>query len=192
MADDDGNKGTPAGGVGTGDNGAVVAPTVEQLQADVERWKALSRTNEKRWNDVSAENAALKAAGMTDAEKAIQAAREEARTAAMAEIGTRLADAELRAQAAAAGATLPPADFLNLAKFVGTDGAVDTALVTKFVESLPKPASGPAFRQDLGLGRQGGNGVGQLTREDLSQMTPREINEARKAGKLNSLMRGEI
>ncbi|MGW2709438.1 hypothetical protein HKX69_05810 [Streptomyces argyrophyllae] len=167
-------------------------PTVESLQAEVEKWKSLSRTNEKRWNDASSELERIRQESMTDAEKAIEAAKAEARNAALAEVGTRLVDAELRAQAAAAGVELPSADFLNMSRFLGSDGSVDTAAVTAFVSSLPKPAAGPAFRQDIGLGRQGEPAAGQLTRDDLSRMTPREINEARKAGKLDALLRGEI
>ncbi|MFE9455975.1 hypothetical protein [Streptomyces californicus] len=179
-------------GTETGEAGTTQAPTVETLQAEIDKWKALSRTNEKRWQDASAERDQLKSAGMTDAEKAVEAARAEARTAALSEYGTRLADAELRAQAAKAGVELPPADFLNLSKFVGDDGSVNADVIGSFVSSLPKPVAEPEFTQGLGLGRQGGSGVSQLSRDDLSRMSPQEINAARKAGQLDSLMRGEL
>lgn len=168
------------------------APTIESLQADVDKWKALSRTNEKRWNDASSELDTLRQSQMSDAEKAIEAAKAEGRTSALAEVGTRLVEAELRAQAASAGAELPSADFLNLNRFLSSDGSVDTDAVNTFVSSLPKPAGAPAFRQDLGLGRQGGDAAGQLTRDDLSRMTPSEINKARKDGRLDSLLRGDF
>ncbi|QUI30677.1 hypothetical protein H9W91_07255 [Streptomyces alfalfae] len=166
--------------------------SVESLQAEVDKWKSLSRTNEKRWNEASAELSKFQQSQMTDAEKAIEEARNQARSAALAEYGTRLADAELRAQAAKAGVNLPSAEFLNLNKFVGDDGAVNAELIGNFVSTLPKPVADPEFDQGLGLGRQAGAGVDQLSRDDLSRMTPQEINAARKAGKLDSLMRGEI
>jgi hypothetical protein len=167
-------------------------PDVASLQAEVDKWKALSRKNEDRFKATSAELDQFRQASMSDADKAIEAAKAEARTAAFAEVGTRIADAELRAQAASAGVELPSAEFLNMSRFVGSDGSVDSDAVTAFVSSLPKPAAGPAFRQDIGLGRQGGQAPGQLTRDDLSRMTPSEINAARKDGKLDSLLRGEI
>ncbi|MFF4706934.1 hypothetical protein [Streptomyces sp. NPDC001297] len=183
---------TSTEGSPTGEAGTPQTPTLEALQAEVDKWKSLSRTNEKRWQDASAERDALKQSGMTDAEKAIEAAKAQARSATLAEYGTRLADAELRAQAAKAGVELPPAEFLNLAKFVGEDGSVNADVIGTFVSSLPKPVAEPEFDQGLGLGRQGGSGVQQLTRDDLSRMSPQEINAARKAGQLDALMRGEI
>ncbi|MFD8088964.1 hypothetical protein [Streptomyces malaysiensis] len=183
---------TSTEGTDTGQAGTPPTPTVESLQAEVDKWKAMSRTNEKRWQDASAERDSLKQAGMSDADKALETARSEARSAALAEYGTRLADAELRAQAAKAGVELPSADFLNLSKFVGDDGSVNADLIGTFVSSLPKPVAEPEFSQGLGLGRQGGSGVQQLSRDDLSRMSPKEINAARKAGQLDALMRGDI
>ncbi|MFF1450162.1 hypothetical protein ACFVYF_18785 [Streptomyces sp. NPDC058274] len=167
-------------------------PTIESLTAEVDKWKALSRTNEQRWKDASSERDALKQAGMSDAEKAIEAAKAEARNAALSEVGTRLAEAELRALAASAGVDLPPADFLNMSRFVGNDGQVNADALSQFVSSLPKRDAPPAFRQDIGLGRQGSPGANQLTRADLSNMTPAEINKARQEGRLDALLRGEI
>ncbi|MFF5371344.1 hypothetical protein [Streptomyces sp. NPDC013187] len=170
-------------------------PDAETLQAEVEKWKNLSRTNEKRWNDTSAELQKLKDASMTDAEKAIEKAKEEARNAALSEVGTRLVDAELRVQAATAGVTLPRPEFLNTSAFLGTDGVVNTEAIKAFVESLPKPSNSPEFAQGIGLGRQGDSGsyaAGQIGRDALSRMSPQEISAARKAGKLDALMKGDL
>ncbi|MET8164694.1 hypothetical protein ABZT34_10600 [Streptomyces sp. NPDC005329] len=183
---------TSTEGTGTGEAGTPQTLSLEALQAEVDKWKSLSRTNEQRWKDASAERDQLKQTGMTDAEKAIEAAKAQARSATLAEYGTRLADAELRAQAAKVGVELPPAEFLNLTKFVGEDGSVNADVIGTFVSSLPKPVAEPEFDQGLGLGRQGGSGVQQLTRDALSRMSPQEINAARKAGQLDALMRGEI
>ncbi|MER6382086.1 hypothetical protein ACWDBD_38920 [Streptomyces sp. NPDC001118] len=192
MSDD--NLSTSAGnetGQQSNDAPQDQAPTVESLTAEVDKWKTLSRTNEQRWKDASAERDQLKQAGMTDAEKAIEAARTEGRNAALSEVGTRLAEAELRALAASAGVDLPPADFLNMSRFV-KDGQVNADALSEFVSSLPKRDAPPAFRQDIGLGRQGSPGANQLTRADLSNMTPAEINAARKDGRLDALLRGDI
>ncbi|GGW89420.1 hypothetical protein [Streptomyces noursei] len=186
-----------AGTISAEGQGAESTPNVDSLRAEIaaltedrNKWKGLSRTNEKRWNDASSELENIRQSQMTDAEKALEAARVEARNATLAEVGTRLADAELRAQAARAGVELPQADFLNLSKFTGDDGSVNAELIGQFVSSLSQPAPEPNFAQDLGLGRQGG--ISQITRDDLSRMSTQEINAARKAGKLDSLMRGDI
>ncbi|MBT2609879.1 hypothetical protein J7I97_16765 [Streptomyces sp. ISL-87] len=170
-------------------------PTIESLTADVERWKTLSRQNERNYNDSRTELASLKEASMTDAEKAIEAARAEARNAALSEVGTRLVDAELRVQAATAGVTLPSPEFLNTNAFLGADGAVNTEAITAFVSSLPQPSNTPDFAQGIGLGRQGDTGsyaAGQISRDALSRMSPQDIATARKAGKLDALMRGDL
>ncbi|CCB74390.1 MULTISPECIES: hypothetical protein [Streptomycetaceae] len=168
------------------------APTIETLQAEVEKWKSLSRKNEDRFKATSAELDQVRQASMTDAEKAIEAARAEARNATLAEVGTRLAEAELRAHAATAGVELPPAEFLNLSRLVGSDGSVDSDALTKLIASLPKRSNKPVYRQDLGLGRQGDPTAGQLTREEVSRMTGPQIMAARKEGKLDALMTGQF
>lgn len=174
---------------------APKAPTLEELQADVERWKALSRQNEKNYNEARTELSQLKEASMTDAEKAIEKAKEEARNAALSEVGSRLVEAELRVQAATAGVALPPAEFLNVKRFIGADGSPDSAAIQTFVSSLPQPSKAPDFAQGIGLGRQGDSGsyaAGQIGRDALSRMSPQEISAARKAGKLDALMRGDL
>lgn len=167
-------------------------PTVEQLQQELEKWKHMSRKNEENFEKASKERDALKAASMTDAEKAIEAAKQEARTSAYAEVGTRLVESELRSAAVTAGVQLPSFEFLNTSQFVGSDGLPNADRIKTFVESLPKPANGPEYSQDLGLGRQGSSLAGQLSRADLANMTPAEIAKARSKGQLDALMRGEI
>ncbi|MEU1071551.1 MULTISPECIES: hypothetical protein [unclassified Streptomyces] len=186
----DENQSTPAEGNQSGTEG--VTPDVTALQAEIDKWKSLSRKNEERFKSASQELEGFRQGQMTDTEKAIEAAKVEARNAALSEVGTRLVDAELRAASSAAGVTIPGAEYLNLNSFLGEDGNPDSARIEAFVSSLPKPGSEPTYAQNLGLGRQGSPAAGQLTREDLSRMSPREINEARKAGKCDALMRGEI
>jgi len=167
-------------------------PTLEDLQREVEKWKHLSRQNERNYNEARTELAKLREASMTEAEKALEQAKEQARSAALAEVGTRLVESELRAAAVTAGVQLPPFEFINTAPLVGSDGLPNSEQIKAFVESLPKPATGPEYSQDLGLGRQGSALAGQLRRADLANMTPAEIVKARNEGRLDALMRGEI
>jgi len=166
--------------------------TLEEALAELEKWKHLSRENENRWKSASKERDELKQATMTEAEKALEQAKQEARQSALAEVGNRLVESELRRVAAEAGAQLPPVEFLNTSQFVGDDGLPVVDRIKTFVESLPKPAAGPEYSQDLGLGRQGSAVAGQLRRADLANMTYAEIAKARKEGRLDALMRGEL
>jgi hypothetical protein len=191
MSDDNQSTSTGTEAGQSNDTSQQQTPTLDSLQAEVDKWKSLSRTNEQRWKDASAERDTFKQQTMTDTEKALEAARAEGRNSALSEVGTRLAEAELRALAANSGVDLPPADYLNMSRFV-SDGQVNADALSEFVSSLPKRESSPAFRQDIGLGRQGSPGANQLTRADLSNMTPAEINKARLDGRLDALLRGEI
>jgi len=184
------NDATPLAGADSGQSAAQ--PSIEELQAELEKWKHLSRENENRWKVASKERDELRQAAMTDAEKAIEQAKQEARNSALAEVGSRLVESELRAAAASVGVQLPPVEFINTSSLVGDDGLPQAERIKAFVESLPKPAAGPEYSQDLGLGRQGSSVAGQLTRADLATMTPQEIQKARAEGRLDALMRGEI
>ncbi|MEV6674785.1 hypothetical protein [Streptomyces sp. NPDC051162] len=152
----------------------------------------MSRKNEASFKEAHRELDQLRSAGMSEQERAIEAARQEARTAALSEMNERLVAAELKAQAAAAGTSLPDADFLNLNRFLDGEGTPDTEAIAAFVSALPTTKHTPAYRQDLGLGRQGTSTAGQLTRSDLSRMTPAQVNKARDEGRLDALMRGEL
>ncbi|MFG3582568.1 hypothetical protein [Streptomyces sp. NPDC047990] len=144
-------------------------PTIESLTADVEKWKALSRTNEKRWNEASSELDKARQSQMTDQEKAIEAAKAEARKAALSEVGTSLVEAEIRAQAATAGVQTPGLEFLDLARFLAEDGKADATKVKSFIDSLPKAAPSTEFPQLEGAGHhKGGNG-------GISTMDPNEL-----------------
>ncbi|RGD62467.1 hypothetical protein DR950_36140 [Kitasatospora xanthocidica] len=175
-------------------------PTTPDLQAEVDKWKSLARKHEARakdsWSELEAlkpEFDALKQASLSDQELAVETARQEGRRSAAAEFGTRVATAELKAAAAAAGARLPDADFLNLSRFVGEDGTPNSEAISSFVDGLPKARKKPEYRQDLGLGPQGGGaGAGQVTRDQLKRMTRQEISKARSEGRLDAIMRGQL
>ncbi|MBT2383878.1 hypothetical protein [Streptomyces sp. ISL-11] len=156
-------------------------PELASPEAEIHSWQS-------RYESLSQELNTFRQSSAADTEAAVEAARQEARTAALTEVNSQLVHAELRAHAAAAGVELPGADFLRLDAFVGEDGAPDTARIGSFVSSLPAAKAAPAFAQGLGLGRQGGPAASQLGRDDLSRMSTAEINEARKAGKLNALL----
>lgn len=132
-------------------------------------------------------------------EQALEAARAEARAEALAKANERILRSELKA--AAAGKLADPTDaalFIDLTQFdVSGDGDVDSDALNDAIADLiqrkphlavPKQNrfDGPA---DQGAKRDA-TAVKQLTREDLSTMTPKQIDDARIAGQLKTLLGG--
>ena len=136
--------------------------TVEELAAEVEKWQALSRKNEERAKanaKAQKELDALKLASMTEQEQAVEAARIEARTETLREVGeTRVGDAF---RVAAAGKQVDVEEILdgiNLAKFLGDDGQPNAEAITQWVEKIAPPVAeeAPAGFPDLGQGARAG------------------------------------
>ncbi|MFJ9234376.1 hypothetical protein ACIRJ3_05250 [Streptomyces anulatus] len=142
-------------------------PTLEEVTADRDRWKALSRQNETNFNASRTELQQLQ----TTQEAALETARTEGRTSALGEVSTELVTAELRLQAVGAGAELPDLSFLDLSRFTGENARPDTDAVKSFIESLPKQVgTGSGFPQLAGAGhnKQGSNG-------DFASTNPSEL-----------------
>ncbi|MFC9591515.1 hypothetical protein ACFTUC_17215 [Streptomyces sp. NPDC056944] len=132
-------------------------PTLEEVIADRDRWKALSRQNETNYNGARTELQQFQA----EKDAAVEAARTEGRTSALGEVSTELVTAELKLQAAGAGAELPDLSFLDLNRFTGDDKRPNADAVKSFIESLPKQQanSGSGFPPIAGAGHnKGGNG----------------------------------
>ena len=127
-------------------------------------------------------------------EKALDAARREGEATGTAKSDARLIAAEFRAAAEKRG--LDPRTALKLADLVGLevgdDGEVDADALTAAIDAVvtDHPSLVPSRFQ--GTADQGARGrdatVPQLTEEALNSMTPDQISEARKAGRLNTLL----
>lgn len=128
-------------------------PTVESLQAEVDKWKATSRKHEDRAKANAAaqkELDAVKAASMSDQEKAVALAVAQARAEAFAEVGGQLVDAAVRAAVAGRGIDADALlDGLDRSRFLD-DGQVDQAAITAWVDRIV-----PAGTVDLGQGARG-------------------------------------
>jgi hypothetical protein len=205
--DDAPDKGTPADTPDTPDTGKPDdAPPdkgddAKDWQAEADKWKALARKHEghaKANAGAAKELDELKASQMNEVEKAVKEAEDRGRQAGKSESGQRIAAAEIKA--ALKGIVADPASIvedLNLARYVTDDGDVDAeaieALKAKF-EGLAPPKGGKPGSADGGArGKGSGNGEGpaQLSRADLKGMTPKQINEAKKAGRLRDVLAGE-
>lgn len=149
---------------------------------------------------VADEFAAFKAqAEGKQAEYEAQQKAREVEAAALSKANGRILKAEVRA--AAAGKLADPQDalrFLDLSGFeVGPDGDVDGDAVAAAINDLIKTkpylaAQGKRFEGDAdGGARKESGGVQQLTRAQLAQMTPEQIDEAYKQGQFGDLLSGK-
>lgn len=122
------------------------------LAAEVEKWKAQARKHEDRAKANAAaakELEQFRQQSMSDTEKAIEVARAEGRQLALAEVGAKVANAEIRA-AAAGRLEADQLDLLlenlNVARFIGEDGEVNREAVVRFVDGIAPKAAPPAAR----------------------------------------------
>lgn len=145
-------------------------PTVEELIAERDKWKALSKKNEDNYKAASKERDDLKTAQMSDHEKALEAARTEGRTSALGEVSKDLVTKELALQAALKGVDLPNLEFLDLDRFKGDDAKPNAETVKSFIESLPKKqGSNSDFPHLQGAGHNKGSD-GKFTSLDPNKL----------------------
>lgn len=193
------------GGGGSGQQPAPAAePPVEGAEAlgepgkkALDTMKQERNAERERRQQIEAEHAALKAQiEGRDVEHKAEVERQRIRDDALKVANDRILKAEIRV--AAAGKLADPADALlhiNLTEFaVSADGEVDTAAIAAAIDQLitTKPylaAQGGRFQ---GAGDGGArNDTGkptQIGEAELAQMTPEQINTARREGRLDRLM----
>ena len=148
----------------TGTDAEPTTPEPEQpipdvdLQAEVDKWKALARKHE----DKSKANAKaqqelerLRQESMTEQELAVVAARQQARSEVLAELGEARVSDSFRVAAAGRDIDIDALlEGVNLTSFLDEDGHPDTIKVGDWVERiapLPEPSSTPQV-PDLGQG----------------------------------------
>lgn len=163
----------------------------------LDRMKAEKKAEREARLKLEAEFKALKA--QVEGKEAEHRAQQEAQKLkddALSAANTRILKAEVRA--AAKGQLADPADallYIDLSSLeVGDDGEVDSAAIEAAVADLVKKK--PYLAAQGGKRFQGGADGGtrnearpaQLTRDDLSKMSPKQIEEARKKGQLNDLL----
>lgn len=164
---------------------------MEQLQAEVDKWKSLSRKNEQQAKANSAaakELEDIRKSQLTDTEKLIEQTKSETAQSVRREFATKLIDAELKAHLN--GRVIDSGALLSFdkASFVTEDGNIDSEAIQSWVEAHSKESSTSA--PDLGQGARGKNpSKAQIrSRDELSTMSPADILQARNEGRLDSLM----
>lgn len=168
-------------------------PGKRALDAMKAKLKAERDARAKAEADLAAARAAAEG---REAEHAAAVEAQRMRDEALKGANERIVRSEVKAVAARHLAD--PQDalrFLELSDFDVTDeGDVDTAAIESAIADLiaRKPylaaQSGPRFEgSGDGGARKGDDTKSQLTRADLENMTPAEINEARRQGRLKNL-----
>lgn len=151
-------------------------PTPEELAADVEKWKAMARKHEdasKSKDDRLKKLDELEESQKTEAQKLID--RAEKAEARATEIEVRATRAEV---AAAKGV---PVNLITGSTKEEMESTADALVAFK----------GTPIRPDMGQGNRGDDvgGKKQLSQSDLDTMTPEQINEARRSGRLDTLLK---
>ncbi|MGW8430929.1 hypothetical protein ACWGJ9_07370 [Curtobacterium citreum] len=135
-------------------------------------------------------------AGKTAEEQELDKARKDGETTATKRFNELLVGAELRA--AAKGKLADPSDaalYLKLSDFtVSEDGTVDAEALGEAIDDLltRKPhlaaAAQSRFQGDAGQGNRGEKPKPQVTETELKSMSPAQINEARRDGRLDKVL----
>ena len=153
-------------------------------QAEAEKWKSLSRKNEDRARE-NAEKAKrldeIEEQSKSEIQKAIEAREAAEKRASAAEVKS------LRASIAVAKGIDP--DLLTGSTEEEITAAAEKLLAWRGAAAPAVPAAKPSTSSD-DAGPRGDaiSGPKQLTKDELKGMTPKEINEARKRGELNTIM----
>ncbi|MCM2394354.1 hypothetical protein [Streptomyces albipurpureus] len=176
--DGSGESGTSGqqGDGATGQGGQATGQSGPGTSGDGTDWKAMARQWEKRAKENSGAQTELekiRAANMSEQEKAVTAAEKAGRTAALSEAAPLIAQAKLEAAAALAGVDLTTlAEYIDLKRFVDKDGQVDDTAIKKAVTTFAKLA--PA----RGAGRSGGDMGGGSGSGDQAASIDKQIADA--------------
>jgi hypothetical protein len=133
------SSGSAGGNAGAGDQGGKSDDGKTFTQADVERIIAGRLSKYADYDDVKKQLTDIQKANETETEKAINAAKEEARKAALSEATPRLVRAEFKAASVGRMTTEQLGELLedlDLSKYVTDKGEVDVERITKKIDAL--------------------------------------------------------
>lgn len=133
-------------------------------ESEVDYWKRRARENEKRSKDNHRELERLKRESMSEQERAIAEARDQARAEVLRETSGQLVDAEIRSAAVNRPVNVDALlDSLDRSKFVDDEGNVDRQAVTTWLDQLAPAQTEPRQARDLAQGARG------VTRSDPAE-----------------------
>lgn len=169
------------------------APLGDKGQETLAKERTLRREAEKAAKTLQAQLEELQKGQMSETEKAIAEAKKSARIEVLAEVGGELVESAMRVQLAGRAADVDAAiDAVDRSKFLTEDGRPDTKKIGDWVDRCFPKQEQTRRQKDLGQGNRGGGDTSPQIRDraDIKNMTPKQITEARRAGRLDDLMSG--
>lgn len=159
-------------------------PLVKTLAKQRAELKELRKT----YTQASKELDEVRKSQLSDTERLIEQTKDDTRRAVRLEFAEKLVEAELKSSLK--GRTLEGDAILTFDKtaFIDDSGDIDSEAIATWVEAHSTHPEAP--KPDLGQGPRGNkNSLAQIrTRDELNGMTPGEILQARKDGRLDGLM----
>jgi hypothetical protein len=155
MSDIAPDTGTEASNTEVPAEPAEPAPEVDYVK-EAEKWKALAQKHEKRAKDnatAAAELEKVKLDAMSDTEKAVELARQQARAEVLTEVGGELVDLAVRAAVADRQVDVDALlEGLDRSRFLTPEGKADTDAIQKWVDRIVPANPGSRPLLDLGQG----------------------------------------
>jgi len=163
-------------------------PDDHPLVKTLAKQKAELRELRKTYSQASKELDEFRKSQLTEQERLIEETKEETARAVRFEFAEKLVDAELKSYLK--GRTIDSGALFefNKSAFVNETGDIDSEAIATWVEAHSMTAEMP--KPDLGQGQRGTKkGLSQIrSRDELETMSPADILDARKDGRLDSLM----
>lgn len=163
-------------------------PDDHPLVKTLAKQRAELKELKKNYTQANRELDEIKKANLSDQERLVEDAKSETAKTIRMEFAEKLVEAELKS--ALKGRSVPGDALLSFdkASFVDDDGDIDSEAIATWVDAHSEQAQTPT--PDLGQGVRGSSkSQAQIrSRDELKNMTPDAILEARKDGRLDSLM----
>ena len=159
-------------------------PLVKTLAKQRAELKELRKT----YTQASKELDEVRRSQLSETERLVEQTKDDTRRAVRLEFAEKLVEAELKSSLK--GRTLEGDSILTFDKtaFIDDSGDIDSEAIATWVEAHSTHPDAP--KPDLGQGARGDkNSLAQVrTRDELTNMSPAEILQARKDGRLDALM----
>lgn len=159
-------------------------PLVKTLAKQRAELKELKKT----YTQASKELDEVRKSQLTEQERLIEQTKEDTAKAVRLEYAEKMVEAELKAQLQGRNLTGESILQFNKEAFIDTSGEIDSEAIATWVEAHSTQTEVP--KPDLGQGARGSKGsLAQIrSRDELERMSPAEVLEARKDGRLDALM----
>lgn len=173
--------------VDTGED-TMELPNDHPLVKTLAKQRAELKELRKTYTQASKELDEVRRSQLSETERLIEQTKDDTRKAVRMEFAEKLVEAELKSSLK--GRTLEGDAILTFDKtaFIDDSGDIDSEAIATWVEAHSTNPEAP--KPDLGQGARGNkNSLAQIrTRDELNGMTPAEILQARKDGRLDALM----